>query len=86
MSTSRTALLVVDAQESFRQRPYWSDHDVPLFLDRMQALIDGAKARDIPVVQIFHLEDSGAFSVASGHVKTIAQAGEPSLCQRYCWR
>ena len=71
MSTSRTALLVVDAQESFRHRPYWNDHDVPPFMDRMQALIDGAKARDIPVVQIFHVEDSGAFSVASGHVKTI---------------
>jgi nicotinamidase-related amidase len=71
MSTVRTALLVVDAQESFRHRPYWSDHDVPLFLLRLQALIDGAKARDIPVVQIFHVEESGAFSVASGHVKTI---------------
>ncbi len=71
MSTVRTALLVVDAQESFRHRPYWSDHDVPLFLLRLQALIDGAKARDIPVVQIFHVEESGAFSAASGHVKTI---------------
>jgi nicotinamidase-related amidase len=71
MSTVRTALLVVDVQESFRHRPYWSDHDVPLFLLRLQALIDGAKARDIPVVQIFHVEESGAFSAASGHVKTI---------------
>src|SRR4029077_15173837 len=71
MSTVRTALLVVDAQESFRHRPYWNDHDVPLFLLRLQALIDGAKALDIPVVQIFHVEESGALSVASGHVKTI---------------
>jgi nicotinamidase-related amidase len=71
MSTVRTALLVIDAQESFRHRPYWSDHDVPLFLARLQALIDGAKARDIPVVQVFHVEETGVFSVASGHVKTI---------------
>lgn len=71
MSLSNTALLVIDAQESFRHRPYWSDRDVPLFLDRLQALIDRATARDIPVVQIFHVEASGAFSVASGHVKTI---------------
>jgi nicotinamidase-related amidase len=71
MSPSKTALLVIDAQESFRHRPYWGDSDVPRFLDRLQALIDGAKARDIPVVQIFHVEESGAFSVASGHVKTI---------------
>jgi nicotinamidase-related amidase len=71
MSRSKTVLLVIDAQESFRHRPYWSDRDVPLFLDRLQSLIDGAKARDIPVVQIFHIEESGAFSIASGHVKTL---------------
>jgi nicotinamidase-related amidase len=71
MSTSQTALLVIDAQDSFRHRPYWRNHDVPLFLDRLQALIDGAKPRDIPVVQIFHVEEFGVFSVASGHVKTI---------------
>ncbi len=71
MSLSKTALLVIDAQESFRHRPYWDDSDAPGFFDRLQALIDGAKARDIPVVQIFHVEEDGAFSVASGHVKTI---------------
>jgi nicotinamidase-related amidase len=71
MSLSKSALLVIDVQESFRHRPYWSDRDVPLFLDRVQALIDGANARDIPVVQIFHVEESGPFSIASGNVKTI---------------
>jgi len=71
MSAMKTALLVVDAQESFRHRPYWSDHDFPLFLDRLQALIEGAKSRGIPVVQIFHVEESGMFSLESGHVKTI---------------
>jgi nicotinamidase-related amidase len=71
MSPSQTALLVIDVQESFRHRPYWSDGDVPLFLDRLQVLIDGAKARDIPVVQIFHVEGNGVFSIPSGHVKTM---------------
>jgi nicotinamidase-related amidase len=72
MSVSATALIVIDAQESFRQRPYWSDADAPAFLARLQTLIDGARARGIPVVQVFHVEDSGAFSLASGYVKTIA--------------
>ena len=67
-----TALIVIDAQESFRNRPYWSDAEAPAFFDRMQALVDGAKARGIPVVQIFHVEDDGAFSLASGHVRTLA--------------
>jgi nicotinamidase-related amidase len=71
MSTSKTALLVIDVQESFRHRPYWSDQDVPLFLDRLQTLIDGAKAQAIPIAQIFHVEERGAFSMASGHVRTL---------------
>jgi nicotinamidase-related amidase len=63
-----TALLVIDVQESFRHRPYWSDSDVSLFIEHLQTLIDGAKSRNIPVVQIFHVEDSGSFSLASGYV------------------
>src|SRR5262244_1447384 len=65
MSASDTALIVVDVQESFRQRPYWNDADVPAFLHKQQALIDGAKARGIPVAQIFHVEDDGVFALAS---------------------
>ena len=72
MNPLSTALLVIDAQESFRQRPYWNDSEAPAFFDRLQALIDGAKARRIPIVQIFHVEDDGAFSLASGHVRTMA--------------
>ncbi|HTD29444.1 MAG TPA: isochorismatase family protein [Xanthomonadaceae bacterium] len=71
MSNSATALLVIDVQESFRHRPYWSDADAPAFMDNLQLLIHGAKARGIPVAQIFHVEDSGAFSFASGHVQTM---------------
>ena len=71
MSTLATALLVIDVQESFRHRPYWCDHYVPPFVQRLQALIDGADARKIPVLQIFHVEDSGPFSMQSGHVVTM---------------
>ena len=72
MIAKETALIVIDAQESFRQRPYWSDGDAPAFFDRLQALIDGARARRIPIVQVFHVEDEGAFSLASGFVRTMA--------------
>ena len=71
MSDIQTALLVVDAQESFRHRPYWDDANVAPFVERLQALIDGAKARSIPVVQIFHVESDGVFSIASGFVRTM---------------
>ncbi len=68
MANSAAALLVVDVQESFRHRPYWCDSDVAWFVERLQSLIDGARARKIPVIQIFHVEDSGPFSLESGHV------------------
>lgn len=72
MFDSRTALLVVDVQESFRHRPYWDDRDVPRFLDRLQRLIDGARSDGIPVVQIFHVEEEGVFGLASGYARTMS--------------
>ena len=66
-----TALLVIDAQDSFRHRPYFREEGLDTYLSRQQALIDGAAAAGIPVVQIFHVEDEGVFSEASGHVRTL---------------
>ncbi|MCO5065143.1 MAG: isochorismatase family protein [Rhizobiaceae bacterium] len=68
---SATALLVIDAQESFRHRPYFSEEGVGSYIERQQALIDGAAARGIPVIQIFHVEEAGVFSEASGFVTTL---------------
>jgi nicotinamidase-related amidase len=68
---TNTALLVVDAQESFRQRPYWTDAGFQVFRDRVQTLIKGCAERRVPIVQIFHVEDEGVFSLASGHVRTL---------------
>ena len=72
MTASDTALIVIDAQESFRQRPYWRQDDVAAYIDRQQALIDGAAKAGIPVVRIFHVEETGPFSEASGFVATLA--------------
>lgn len=68
---SNTALLVVDAQESFRHRPYWTDADVPDFTAKLQKLIDGCAAREILILQVFHVESEGAFSLKSGWVTTF---------------
>lgn len=70
---SDTALLVIDAQESFRQRPNWFETDYATYLDKQKALIDGAKARGIPVVQVLHVEPEGIFSLASGFVTPLAE-------------
>lgn len=71
MSASATALLVIDVQESFRHRPYWRDSDVPSFAESLQSLIDGAQSCKIPVIQIFHVEDSGPFCLESGYVAPL---------------
>ncbi|GAC1431575.1 MAG: cysteine hydrolase family protein [Acidobacteriaceae bacterium] len=73
MSTATTVLLVIDAQESFRQRTYWDESEAHAFTKHLQHLIDGAKKQKIPVVQIFHVEDTGVFSLASGHVRALRE-------------
>ena len=73
MPNGETALLVIDVQESFRHRPYWSDSDLPFFIGQLKLLIEGAKSLDIPVVQMFHVEDSGPFSLASGYVVPLRE-------------
>jgi nicotinamidase-related amidase len=72
----KTALLVIDIQQSFQQRPYWREDDVRPFLTRVQSLIDRAAKAGIPVLQVFHSEEdegpTGPFSAHSGHVKTLS--------------
>lgn len=67
----RSALLVVDIQESFRHRPYWTDEELPAFLSATQRLIDACKGAGIPIAQIFHTEAQGAFALESGYVRTL---------------
>lgn len=71
----KSALIVIDVQRSFTARPYWSEEDAAPFLTRLQTLIDRAEAQDIPVLQVFHVEeDDGAgnpFSRRSGLVAAL---------------
>src|SRR6185295_10487341 len=70
-----TALLLIDVQESFRHRPYFSADALPAFLARTNALLDGCASRDVPVVRILHVDEgpaAGPFSIESGHVRPLA--------------
>jgi nicotinamidase-related amidase len=71
------ALIVIDVQESFRQRPYFRAEELPGFLRNVQALIDGCQARGIPVVQVFHRERtdvaSDPFAASSGYVRAMPE-------------
>lgn len=56
----------------FPDRLLWDEESVAPFFANVQRLVDGAKVAGIPVVQIFHVEGKGAFSEASGLVRTMA--------------
>ena len=71
MSSSNTALLVIDVQESFRHTPYFETSGLAAYLEKQQALIDGAKAAGIPIVQIFHVDGDRAFSKDSGYIRAL---------------
>jgi nicotinamidase-related amidase len=71
-----TCLIVIDAQESFRHRPYFSESDMPAYLAAQNALIEGCINKKIPVVRVFHIDgpdvDSNAFAIKSGFIKPLA--------------
>jgi nicotinamidase-related amidase len=72
----KSALVVIDVQQSFLHRPYWEANGLPVFVDRLQGLIDRAKAAGVPVLQVFHVENespANPFSFASGFVKALPQ-------------
>jgi nicotinamidase-related amidase len=52
----QTAIVLIDVQESFTQRPYWSQNGADVFLEHVNALLDGAQARGIPIVRVFHTD------------------------------
>lgn len=65
------ALLVIDVQASFPARPYWVAEDVPAYLAAQNRLIAGFVAKGHPIIRVYHVETEGAFSKASGLVRTL---------------
>jgi nicotinamidase-related amidase len=73
---SESCLVLIDVQESFRHRPYFSERDLAAYLAAQNALVAGCVAREVPVVRIFHVDGpahaDNAFALASGHVRPLA--------------
>jgi nicotinamidase-related amidase len=71
-----TCLFVIDVQQSFPQRPYWDADLATPYLAQQNALIEGAAARGIPIVRIFHTDGpdtaSNLFGASSPHVRALA--------------
>jgi nicotinamidase-related amidase len=73
----KQALIVIDVQESFRQRPYFRADELPAFLSNVQSLVDRSRERGIAVVQVFHQEPgddrANPFTAASGFVRAMPE-------------
>jgi len=69
----KSCLVLIDIQESFRQRSYFTERDVPAYLAAQNALIEGCQRAGVPIVRIFHVDApavaSNPFALESGHVR-----------------
>ena len=52
----KACLILIDTQESFRHRPYFTERDLPAYAAAQNALIEGCVARCVPVVRVFHVD------------------------------
>ncbi|MGH3736261.1 MAG: cysteine hydrolase family protein [Micromonosporaceae bacterium] len=77
------ALIVIDVQESFRQRPNWSAVNRPDIVERTSRLVEAARGAGDLVVWVLHSEpgSDSPFDPASGHVRLmdglVPAGGEP---------
>lgn len=77
--TSTRALIVIDVQESFRQRASWRRTLHPDIADRVNRLVAVARSAGDLVVWVLHTEpgSGGDFDPASGHVRYLEGLAEP---------
>ncbi len=68
----KTCLIVIDVQESFCHRPYFTEGGTAAYLQVQNALIAGCEERGIPIVRVLHTDGpaqpDNPFALESGHV------------------
>ncbi|MBU9831400.1 isochorismatase family protein [Rahnella sp. FC061912-K] len=69
---AHSALLNIDVQRSFEQKDFWQQDDLPAFSAALTRLIDGCQARNVPVIDVFHVNPDGVFSLDSGLVTPMS--------------
>lgn len=68
---AKTALLVIDVQDSFRQMPYWDNTGFDTYLERLNRLIGHARNQGWPVVHILHERSGSPFDPTGPLVRSM---------------
>src|SRR5207245_11675668 len=68
---SQSALLVIDAQDSFKVGPRWARRNNPAFERNVSALVGAYRAAHLPVVFFLHTDSDQAFSKDSPSFKMM---------------
>ncbi|TCQ86204.1 nicotinamidase-related amidase [Rahnella sp. JUb53] len=69
---THSALLNIDVQRSFEHKDFWQQNDLPAFSAALTRLIDGCQTRNVPVIDVFHVNPDGVFSLDSGLVTPMS--------------
>ena len=68
---SQSALLVIDAQDSFKVGPRWARRNNPAFEKNVSALVEAYRAAHLPVVFFLHTDSDEAFAKDSPSLKLM---------------
>jgi nicotinamidase-related amidase len=78
-----SALLVVDAQDSFKATPRWERRSNRAFEENVNTLIDAYRQAGLPVIFFLHTDEDDGFAVDSPHFKLmdfiVRRADEPLI-------
>jgi nicotinamidase-related amidase len=79
----RSALLVIDIQDSFKATPRWERRSSPRFEENVDRLIRSWRGAGLPVIFVLHTDSDPEFQAASPYFKLMdflaPAAGEPVL-------
>ena len=71
VSIEQSALLVIDAQDSFRIGPRWTKRNNPAFEKNVSALVEAYREAHLPVVFFLHTDSDEAFTKESPSFKLM---------------
>ena len=68
---AQSALLVIDAQDSFKVGPRWARRNNPAFEKNVSALVEAYRAAHLPIVFFLHTDSDEAFAKDSPSFKLM---------------